>query len=246
VTRGPRHERASDHGVLQALPCRIGGKHDAGAGLTTHYWDVERVLGVDGPRGRFEEKLHDLRDRRLTVVDYWDVHNFGAEPALWDYGDWHHAVMGVQLGTDIGPVTVTWTSTFYPYGVEVFHESIEHHLVLGESGPERVGPHVGGRSPWAPLLGSLIRGTACHWERLQIGPSRRADGSIAAPAYSVDVPVALRLDFVAGAVWFVAGIPQLPDPRRVFIPGDEIMVVFSGEKMRDMGFHDRAFLQASR
>lgn len=92
----------------------------------------------------------------------------------------------------------------------------------------------------------MIRGTACHWERLQIGPSRRADGSIAAPAYSVDVPVALRLDFTAAAVWFVAGIPQLPDLRRVFIPGDEIMVVFSGDKMRDMGFDNPAFLQAPR
>jgi hypothetical protein len=123
---------------------------------------------------------------------------------------------------------------------------MEHHLVPGELGPERAGPDVDGRSPWAALLGSMIRGTARHWERLQIGPSRRADGSVAAPAYSVDVPVALRLDFAAGAVWFAAGIPQLPDPRRVFIPGDEIMFVFSGEKMRDMGFDDPASLQASR
>jgi hypothetical protein len=155
-------------------------------------------------------------------------------------------VMGVQLGTDLGPVTVTWTHTFYPHGIEVFHEPMEHHLVPGEFGPERAGPDVDGRSPWAARLGSMIRGSACHWERLHIGPSRRADGSVAAPAYSIDVPVALRLDLAAGAVWFVAGIPQLPDPRRVFIPGDEIMVVFSGEKMRDMGFDDRAFLQASQ
>jgi hypothetical protein len=188
--------------------------------------------------------LGGLRDRRLTAVDYWDVHNFSPEPASWDYGDWHHAVMGVELGTDRGPVTVTWTSTFYPYGVEVFHEPIENHLVLGECGPQRIEPDVGGRSPWAALLGSTIRGTGCHWERLQIGPSRRADGSIAAPAYSVEVPVALRLDFTAAAVWFVAGMPQLPDPSRVFIPGDEIMVVFSQEKMHDIGFNDPSFLQA--
>jgi hypothetical protein len=37
----------------------------------------------------------------------------------WDYGDWHQAVMGVQLTTDQGPATVTWTDTFYPYGVEI-------------------------------------------------------------------------------------------------------------------------------
>jgi hypothetical protein len=201
---------------------------------------------VDDSRDRFEGTLRALRGRRVTAVDYWDVHNFGSEPAPWDYGDWHHAVMGVQLVTDLGPVTVTWTSTFFPYGVEVFHEPIEHHLVLGEAGPQRVGPDGDGTSSWGLCLGSLIRGTACHWERLEIGPGRWADGSIAGPAYSVDLPVALRLDFDAAAVWFVAGIPQPPDMRRVFIPGDEIMVVFSCEKMRDMGFDDPAFLQAPK
>jgi hypothetical protein len=88
------------------------------------------MLEADGPRGHFEGELRHLRDRRLTMVDYWDIHNFGPEPASWDFGDWHHAVMGVQLGTDLGPVTVNWTSTFHPYGVEVFHEPIGHHIVL--------------------------------------------------------------------------------------------------------------------
>jgi hypothetical protein len=54
--------------------------------------------------------------------------------------------MAVQLGTDRGPVTLTWTSTFFPYGVEVFHEPIEAHLVRGEAGPERVGPNGEGSS----------------------------------------------------------------------------------------------------
>ena len=54
---------------------------------------------------------------------------------------------------------------------------------------------------------------------------------------------ALRLDFDAGAVWFVAAIPQpTPNRHRVFLPGEEIMVVFAREKMRDMGFQDREFL----
>jgi hypothetical protein len=206
--------------------------------------DVVAQHDLDGSRGCFERASRAVRGRRLTAVDYWDVHSFGSEPAAWDYGDWHHAVMGVQLGTDQGPVTVTWTSTFYPYGVDVFLEPIEHHLVLGEAGPERVGTNSDATGAWGPCLGSLIRGTACHWARLEIGPGRRADGSVAGPAYSVELPVALRLDFDAAAMWFVAGIPQLPDTRRVFIPGDEIMVVFSREKMRDMGFDDAAFLQS--
>ncbi len=199
---------------------------------------------ADGPRARFEKTVSALQGRRLTTVDYWDVHNFGPEPPDWDYGDWHHAVMGVQLGTDRGPVTVTWTSTFYPYGVEVFDEPIERHIGSGEEGPERVGPKGDGPGAWGPRLGSRIRGTACQWERLDIGPGRRADGTVARAAYSVELPIAVRLDFDAGPVWFVAAIPQFPDTRRVFIPGDEIMVVFSREKLHDMGFRDRAFLRA--
>ncbi|MEV1056697.1 hypothetical protein AB0I92_05565 [Micromonospora chalcea] len=206
---------------------------------------MKKVRGADGQRGRIEGKLRDLRGRRLTSVDYWNVHDFGPNRAPWDYGDWHHAVMGVQLGTDLGSVAVTPTNTVYPYGVEVFHEPIGHHLLLGESGPERVGPDVDGQSPWAPLLGSRVRGTACHWEQFQIGPSRRADGSIAAPAHTVDVPIAIRLDFTADPIWFVAAIPRLPGPQGVVIPGDEIMVVFSAGKMRDMGFDDPAFVGPS-
>ncbi|GAA0459036.1 hypothetical protein Aca07nite_59380 [Actinoplanes capillaceus] len=61
-------------------------------------------------RADFEAKLTDLRGRCLTAVDYWGVHNFSPEPAEWDYGDWHHAVMGAQLNTDRGPVTVTRTA----------------------------------------------------------------------------------------------------------------------------------------
>lgn len=211
--------------------------------MTGEHDDVELAYGVDGPRTRFEAKLSDLRGRRLTAVDYWDIHNFGPEPTRWDYGDWHHAVMGVQLTTDLGPVTVTWTATFDPYGVEVFHDRIEDHLVLGEGGPERVGPDLDSASPWAQHLGSLICSTAFHWERLELGPSRRADGSIVGPANAVDLPTALRMNFHAGPVWFVAATPEPPEMQRVFIPGDEIMVVFSHEKMRDMGFDDPAFLQ---
>ncbi|BCB75019.1 hypothetical protein GCM10022251_75840 [Phytohabitans flavus] len=90
-------------------------------------------------------------------------------PARWDYGDWHHAVMGVQLGTDQGPATVTWTDTFFPYGVEVFHAPIENHLALGaDAGPEQVGPRADGDSPWAKHLGSQVLGTASHWDRLEM------------------------------------------------------------------------------
>src|SRR5690349_12505182 len=115
------------------------------------------------PRPRFEEKLQGLQGRRLVAVDYWDIHNSSPEPARWDYGDWHHAVMGGGIITASGPVAVTWTSTVRRYGVEVCHDRIEVHLVLGEGGAQRVGPRIETGSPWDRYLGTPIQRTACHW-----------------------------------------------------------------------------------
>jgi hypothetical protein len=63
-------------------------------------------------RTRYEQKTADLVGRRLIEVRYWDVHSFSDKPRVWDYGDWHHAVMGVELGTDQGVASVTWTDAF--------------------------------------------------------------------------------------------------------------------------------------
>ena len=43
----------------------------------------------------------------------------------------------------------------------------------------------------------------------------------------------------------VAGIPQAPEMREVFVPGDEIMLVFTVERMRQIGFPDSEFLRIS-
>ncbi len=147
--------------------------------------------------------------------------------------------MGVLLSTDVGPVTATWTNTFHPYGVEVFDNPIERHLVLGEAGPERIGPI--GDSQWASLLDSPVRKATTWWDRLELGPATLSTGEIVEPARSVEVPTAIRLDFDAGPVWFVAAIPQAPSMEDVFIPGDEIMVVFAAEKIRQMGYDDPSF-----
>lgn len=191
-------------------------------------------------RAKFEAKVEMLVGRRIRTVDYWDIHQFGAEPARWDYGDWHHAVMGVQLSTDAGPVTVTWTNTFHPYGVEVFDDQIERHLVLGETGPQRIGPDPDSR--WADYLDSPVKRAMTWWDRLELGPATLlSTGEIVEPARAVDLPTAVRLDFEAGPVWFVAAIPQAPSMVDVFIPGDEIMVVFTTDKIREMGYSDPSF-----
>ncbi|GAA1567157.1 MULTISPECIES: hypothetical protein [Kribbella] len=38
------------------------------------------------------------------------------------------------------------------------------------------------------------------------------------------------------------GDPAIPAMERVFIPGDEIMIVFSATKIRDMGYTDPRFV----
>jgi hypothetical protein len=199
-------------------------------------------MTVNDPAARttFEGKVRTLEGLRIQAVDYWDIHNFGPEPARWDYRDWHHAVMGVQLATNAGPVTVTWTNTFHPYGVEVFADPIERHLVLGETGPERVGPD--GESHWTRFLDIPVLRAMTWWDRIELGPATLTSGEVVEPARAVDVPTALRLAFNAGPVWFTAAIPQPPSMEGVFIPGDEIMIVFSAAKMRDMGYVNPRFV----
>lgn len=194
-----------------------------------------------GSRARFEAAIQSLEGLRISRVDYWDIQNFGPDPARWDYGDWHHAVMGVQLTTDVGPRTLTWTNRFHPYGVEVFPDPIERHLVLGDAGPQRVGPD--GTTLWSAFVDAPIQSAATWWDRIELGPARiPATGKIVQPARMVDVPTAVRLDFSPGCVWFVAAMPRLPSLDEVLVGGDEIMVVFTSEKMRAIGFTDPMFV----
>jgi hypothetical protein len=69
-----------------------------------------------------------------------------------------------------------------------------------------------------------------------------ASGEVVEPARVVEIPTALRLDFSTGPVWFAVANPQYPSMERVFIPGDEIMIVFSAVKMRDMSYDDPRFV----
>jgi hypothetical protein len=76
---------------------------------------------------------------------------------------------------------------------------------MGDEGPECW--TVTDRPEWKLRTGHQILAVAAYWERLELGPARTSDGRIAEPARTVEVPVALRLDFAAGPVWLVAGIP---------------------------------------
>ncbi len=197
---------------------------------------------VSDDRAHFDSKAAALVGRRVLEVRYWDVHNFSDEPNTWDYGDWHHAVMGVDLVTDRGPSCVLWTSTFHPYGVEVFPTLVSEHILGGESGPESW--DASGSDRWRGRLNSLVASVQTFWEHITVGPGHIGGVKVSDP-YAVDVPVAPRIDIAAGPVWMVAGSPQYPEMREVFVPGDDIMVVFTAERMRQIGFPDSEFLAVS-
>lgn len=190
-------------------------------------------------RAEYESTSAALIGRRLLDVRYWDIRNSNGEPRTWDYGDWHHAVMGVELLTDSGPYCVEWTSTFFCYGVKVFDGQMADRLDVSASGSESWA--AGWSDRWLDMLRCPVSGVQTHWERFSIGPAYRGDVRVSDP-YEVDVPVALRIDFAAGSVWMIAGIPPEPGRQEIFIGGDEIMLVFSAERMRQFGFPDTSFL----
>lgn len=171
-------------------------------------------------RAAFDREVERLVGCTVRAVHYWDVQTPPPDVARWDFGDWHLAVMGVELDTDRGPVTITWTNRFERYGVEVFHEPIENHLVLGPDGPERVGPN--GPDPWSPILGGPVRQAVVTWDLADARPS-------------TELPTSVRLGFDAGSVRFVAAYPPGAPGGSAFVGGDEILVVFSDQAMHDLG-----------
>lgn len=200
-------------------------------------------MSNEAEQRQFELDAARLVGRELVGVQYWDIHNWSDEPRVWDYDDWHHAVMGVELMTDAGPFTITWTNRFFPYGVEVFPDPISQHLTLGPEGPEGWDPTTSAR--WT-LLPDRVRDIQVFWERIEVGPAvRQGDGVEVSPAETYQVPVALRLDLTKQSVWFVAGMPMWPDTEKFFIPGDEILIVWTKERLRALGFPDTSFAVAA-
>lgn len=192
-------------------------------------------------RENFDRTAQAMVGTRIDGVMYWDVHHWNDEPREWEHGDWHHAVLGVEMRTNTGPFSVVWTNTFYPYGVEVVSAPMTHLLTLGDGGPESW--TVTDHPAWSSRTGQQVLAVDTFWERLEIGPARSTDGRVVAPARTVELPVALRLDFAAGPVWFVVGVPTVEGGA--VVPGDEIMVVLTPEAMLRLGFTAGTFTAGS-
>ena len=176
-------------------------------------------------RGRFDAVVTGLVGRTIESVIYRDLAAVYGQPRRWDYGEWHHAVMGVEFGTDRGPVSLTWTDTFWPYGIEAIPRPLSQLIhVAGEHWDVSSAP------PWNTLLRSPIRSASTYWETFTIEGAGSNRPSV------LDMPLGIQLDFDAGTAWAIAAIPQEPDMREVSVPGDEIVVVFTGDRLRQFGF----------
>lgn len=97
-------------------------------------------------------------------------------------------------------------------------------------------------SSLAERVGNPITRTSAFWETIEIGPGFTSDSQRVSDAHSEHLPVAVRLDFEVGPVWLVAASVQYPNDEDVFIPGDEIVVAFTRDKMQQMGFPEGDFL----
>lgn len=201
---------------------------------------------IEHAREDFERKARGLVGRQIEQVMYYDIHNYGPEARAWDFGDWHHAVMGVEMETDRGPVSVLWTNTFDTYGVEVFDSPMSKHHSVRPEGPE--GWSATNHVRWKPRLGSPIRGVSFAWDTKTYTPQKEVWNRelkryeyFDEPSYTLTSPVAIRLDFEAGAVWIVAATVDPGGVETAFVGGDELMVVFSWDLMQRIGFTDDLF-----
>lgn len=216
------------------------------------------------PANRAERDRYDamvsalLEGRRLLGVTYLQLKGLEA-PEFWDQGDWHVSVMGVDLQTDDGPVSVTWEGTYVQYGVEVRDgrdaPTSAHDAEYGGPEPTRL---------WDGLIGTTMLKAVICW--VEVAPpesvqDRAGEVRTAGPglfrrlAFATSLrrppppvpperhcaPAALRLDFEAGrSVWVVAAM-ELADTGFLVL-ADEIVVVFTAERMRVLGFTDAEFL----
>ena len=139
----------------------------------------------------------------------------------WDYGDWHHPVMGVELYVDNERYSCVWGGSFGEYGLELFDSPMTDHLVRVEESDGTPFWDVTEHPMWQALLTDPIVGTKLLWARSDTGT-----------ADPMQVPTAVRLDFARGTAWVVAAMPQGPEMDRFWVPADEVLVAFSAEFIR--------------
>lgn len=181
----------------------------------------EAVPHESSRRDAFERAVDELVGRRLVDVAYWDVAALGSEPRVWDHGDWHHAVLGVELVTDAGTRAITWDRTFGCYGVEVLDRLPLTVSPPGAEGGPETWP-VSTHPRWWGRVGATVTSAVTVW-----GPPAGEPGV-------GDVPLAIRAEVGGGPVWFVAATSGVAGDG-VDLGADEVVLLFTDESAHRLG-----------
>ncbi|MEV4249133.1 hypothetical protein AB0J63_37670 [Streptosporangium canum] len=175
-------------------------------------------------RTEYEAVVGRLVGRQIEKATYYGLHDYNEHIEDWDYGDWHHPVMGVELTMmDAGVYSAVWGSSFTHYGLEIFPSQMSVHLAhVGEpDGPPRW--DVTTHPRWVNLVGQPIAGAQILWDEAvgDLGP--------------VQCPTAVRLDFSTGSAWLIAAAPRWTSPQSFWVGTDEVVVGFSEDFARSLG-----------
>lgn len=162
-----------------------------------------------------------LRGKRLTGVFYYGLPGDGAHDC--DYGDWHHAVMGVEFYAGSERFSLVWANSFGEYGAELYEGPMSRHVFnIGEPGGATRWDMTD-HDQWRMRLNDPVEDVAICWTRAD-PPSSQLTAW----------PAAIRLCFPTGNVWLIAAMPQWPAMREVLWPGDEIVVGFTENFARQL------------
>ncbi len=170
------------------------------------------------------EAAADLTGRLINRVTYAGLRWTGEE---WDYGHYHQAVMGVQLGCpDSTWFTVTWGSAFGDFGAE-----------LSRGAPLQSGDHVERRDfsahPWWTPFAAVPVTARIIW---RTGYCTRTAQDPDQPA-----PLAVTLEHDGHLVWIVAAEkhrdtePSSAYPAGYWLGADALLVTADQEFARTLG-----------
>jgi len=168
-----------------------------------------------------------LAGRRISAVIYWGLGLHG-QAHVWDFGDWHLPVMGVELRLDDGTsYSVVWGSEFGHFGLELYASPMTDHVAVLDA--DDGGPNhwtVTGHPQWASLLGDPIVDARLVWAE---GYADRHDA-----VEPVVAPLALRVDFPDGRVRIIAAMERSED--HWWHGADEVVVAFTDEFAARIGY----------
>ena len=162
-----------------------------------------------------------LVGRRLAAVSYIGL-NYAAADIEWDFDQWHHPEVGVELLTDDGEkFCVTWGASVTQFNLVVDRGGIGRHWLPAARGFERRWD-VTNSDRWSELVGEEV-----------------SDSRLISLASTPQAPVALHV--VAGGhdAWFVAAMPRVGSSLELRL--DRVSLVEHGEDEVVVVFTQRLF-----